>query len=88
MKIPYFYFLFLLFACQTGEKEKVSSFSANLQELPDSAYPDNPDRSLRHPDFGRFSFNEVNFSLREGKLGGLELVDPQSEDTLLLTQLD
>ncbi|NBB88311.1 MAG: hypothetical protein GVX96_00790 [Bacteroidetes bacterium] len=88
MKTPYFFFFLLIFACHTGEKEKVSSYSAELQVLPDSAYPDNPDRSLRHPDFGRFSFNEVHFPLEGPTLGGLELVNPQSKDTLLLTKLD
>jgi hypothetical protein len=56
--------------------------------LSDSAYPDNPDRSLRHPDYGKFSFNQVYFPSGGKTSGSMELVDDQSQDTLVLTKLD
>lgn len=83
--------LFLIFSCSQNIESKEGEKSQNVAEvveLTDEQYPDNPDISIRHNLDGTFAHSEVEI-MRDGDVFNLFFY-PQNDfsDTLILTSID
>lgn len=84
----------LLFSCK-NEKASASAvtkqtvYLADLKELDDAAYPDNPDIEIRHPDYLDLSYGQIELKRREGFYFDIKAIpDNSTEDTILLENVN
>ena len=87
----------LLFSCKNEQKTTVTesaralkkTYSIELKELDDSAYPDNPDIEIRHPDYLSLAYAEIKFEQKDGFIFDIFAIpSAETEDTIFLQNID
>ncbi len=77
-------FLAVLVACSDNDGQD-EIFSADLEELTDAAYPDNPDISVRHEKYVSTSMKDITFNPIKDGFDIVVAPDNSDDDTVMLS---
>lgn len=88
MKAGLLFLLLCLWSCSSNPSSDEPDNRAELQSLTEEEYPDNPDRSLRHPAYEGYDFHHILFHHRDSSRFSIELQANAGGDTIVMPSLD
>ncbi len=68
--------------------EEANIFRANLREISDEDYPDNPDISIRHPKYVETTMESISFEQKENGFDIVIYPSNKSDDTVTMKNID
>ena len=69
------------------ESTEVKIHSANLQELSDEEYPDNPDITIRHPKYVETTMETISFEKKENGFDIVIYPSNENDDTVIMKNI-
>jgi len=78
----------LLQSCNNSKNNKVESYSATLNELNRSKYPNNPDDEIKHPKYEQVNYGNISFIPINDTVFSVKIIPDGNTDTIFISSLN
>ncbi len=80
--------LILMQSCDSSKSNKISNYSAVLNELNPFEYPDNPDTEIKHPKYDQIKYGYLNFISLNDTMFSIKIIPDGNTDTIFISSVN